>query len=334
MAVPAFLKRPETGSAPPLLDFDRISSHNLFMPLKRILFLLLVPFSFLVTLSLYAETTVQIPAQYGEIIYRFNEKSPNQIFIIGISHRDALTCLNGANTSKVQAEIYKIGDWLIHNQGLELLLPEGFFKSPSAGVEKKNVKASEKVGSCTSLDADTLERRLSDNDVYVNAEMLLKETHPLRLAQIEDKELYDAVRTHIVKLVNHQGSASDYFLLSTKLGYLQEKRSAAMLQKIPGVVDAEFQQGNIRSKRAIFTVGLFHLHEIIRYLNQNRIIIHAPESRSNSIQDDNAELNLSKENFGVSVIIPKTLAGDQKALEINQLDEIVESCQRNSLVPH
>jgi len=304
------------------------------MFIKRILFLLLVPFSFLITLSLNAETTVQIPAQYGEIIYRFNEKSPNQIFIIGISHRDALTCLNGANTSKVQAEIYKIGDWLIHNQGLELLLPEGFFRSSSTGVEKKNERASEKVGSCTSFDMDALEKRLSDNDVYVNAEMLLKETHPLRLAQIEDKELYDAVTTNIIKLVNHHGSASDYSSLNAKLGYMQEKRSAAMLQKIPGVVDAEFQQGNIRSKKAILTIGLFHLHEIIRYLNQNRIVIHAPESVSKPGKDDNSELNLSKEDFGVSVIIPKTLAGDQKTLEINQLDEIVKSCQSNLPVPH
>ena len=107
-----------------------------------------------------------------------------------------------------------------------------------------------------------------------------------------------------------------------------------MLQKIPGVVDAEFQQGNIRSKRAIFTVGLFHLHEIIRYLNQNRIMIHTPESVSKPVKDDDSELNLSKENFGVSVILPKTLAGDQKTLEINQLDEIVKSCQSNSLVSH
>jgi hypothetical protein len=301
---------------------------------KRIAFFLPFLLCFLFALSLHAETSVEIPGQYGETIYRFNEKSPNQIFIIGISHRDALTNLNGADTSKVQAEIYKIGDWLIHTQGLELLLPEGFFKSPSTGVEKKKVKAVQKVDSCTALDADTLQKRLSDNNAFINAEMLLKETHPLRLAQIEDKALYDAVRTRIVELVSHHGSPSDYSSLSAELGYLQEKRSAAMLQKIPAVVDAEFQQGNIKSKRAIFTVGLFHLHDIIRYLNQNRIIIHGPLSVSNSSKDYDSELNLSKENFGVSVIIPRTLASDQRTLEINQLDEIVKSCQGNPSVPH
>ncbi len=290
---------------------------------------------FPVTFSVHAGTPVRVPAEYGEIIYRFNENSPNQIFIIGISHRDALTCLNGADTSRVQAEIFKIGDWLIHHQGLELLLPEGFFKSPSAKVEKRSINASEKVGNCASLDADTLEKRLSDNNVYVNAEMLLKETHhPLRLAQIEDKELYDAVRTNIVALADHRGSPSDYSLLNAKLNYLQEKRSAAMLQKIPAVVVAEFQQGNIKSKRAIFTVGLFHLHDIIRFLNQNRITIHPPPSVSSPIKDSNSELNLSKENFGVSVIIPRTLASDQRILEINQLDKIVKQYQSSPLTSH
>jgi len=321
---------------PQSIDFSAIPFHNLIVcTAKKLLFLFLALalFSFPLIIPSNAQKVPEIPVEYGEIIYQFNEKSPNQIFVIGISHRDALTCLNGDNTSRVQAEIYKIGDWLIHNQGLELLLPEGFFKSLSTRVEKKNIKASGRVGSCASLDMDALEKRLSDNDVYVNAEMLLKETHPLRLAQIEDKELYDAVRINIVKLVGNHGSASDYSLMSTKLGYLQEKRTAAMLQKIPEIVDAEFRQGNIKSKRAIFTVGMYHLHEIIRYLNQNRIIIHAPLSVSNPIKDDNSELNLSKENFGVSVIIPRTLASDQKTLEINELDKIVRECQSNPLTP-
>ncbi len=296
---------------------------------KRSLILLVVSLFFLVSSSGHAETSIRIPAEYGEIIYRFNEKSPNQIFIIGISHRDALTCLNGADTSKVQAEIFKIGDWLIHHQGLELLLPEGFFKDPSTRVEKRNIKTSEKVDSCASLDTDALEKRLSDNNIYVNAEMLLKETHPLRLVQIEDRNLYDAVRTNIIRLVNSHGNSSDYSQLSAKLNYLQEKRSAAMLQKIPEVVDTEFREGNIKSRKAIFTVGLFHLHEIIRFLSQNRITIHAPVS--GSIRDDTSELNLSKRDFGVSVIIPRTLASDQKTLEVNQLDEIVKSCQSNSV---
>jgi hypothetical protein len=293
------------------------------------------PLSLLLTLSFFllsiplstAQTNLILPPQYGRVIYQLNEKSPNQLFIIGLSHRDSLTCLNGDNTSKVQAEVYKIGDWLIHNQGLELLLPEGFFKSTSTKIEEKHISAPDRQNSCALLDIKLLEERLSDNKAYVNAEMLLKETHPLRLRQVEDKELYDAVRSGWVKLISSRNDSGDYSLLKSKLDYLQEKRTAAMLQKLPEIIDDEFQQGSIKSRKAILTVGTYHLHEIIRYLNENRIIIHAPLPASDETKDDHSELNILKEHFGVSVILPRTLADDQKILEINRLDKIVRKYQ-------
>jgi hypothetical protein len=298
---------------------------------KKIPFLLLLLFSFLLISPLHAETTLNIPAEYGEVIYRFNEKSPNQIFIIGISHRDALTCLNGDNTSKVQAQIYKIGDWLIHHQGLELLLPEGFFKSSSTTIQKTNTNVPERGSNCASLDMEALEKELSDNKIYVNAEMLLKKNHPLRLRQIEDKDLYGAVRNHLFKLASCKEDSSDHSLLKSELEYLQAKRTAAMLQKIPQIVNEEFLQRNIKNKKAIFTIGMFHLHEIIAFLNEKGIEIRAPRSASNGKEESIAQLNLQKENFGVSVIIPRTLANDQKTLETMELYEIVRKCQGPSL---
>jgi len=296
--------------------------------LKKLLFLPLILSFFLIGIPLSTpQTNLILPPQYGRMIYQLNEKSPNQLFIIGLSHRDSLTCLNGDNTPKVQAEVYKIGDWLIHNQGLELLLPEGFFKSTSAKIEKKTTSAPGTPNSCALLDIKVLEERLSNNKVYVNAEMLLKETHPLRLRQVEDKELYDAVNNNLIKLISCSNDSSDYSLLNSKLEYLQEKRTAAMLQKIPKIIDDEFRQGGIKSRKAILTVGMYHLHEIIRYLNENRIMIHAPLDASDETKDYCSELNILKEHFGVSVILPKILADDQKILEINKLDQIVRKYQ-------
>lgn len=291
---------------------------------KKPLFLLITLFSFLLPVPSQAGTTSQINVEYGEVIYQINEKSPNQIFIIGISHRDSLTCLNGENTSRVQAEVYKIGDWLIHHQGLELLLPEGFFAGKTGKIGKENSKTLIKSGACTEvLDFKVLEERLSDNKTYVNAEMLLKENHPLRLRQVEDKGLYDAARNSLVKLVNCREGVPQYATLKSDLDYLQEKRTVAMLQKIPEIVEVEFRKGNIKSRKAIFTIGISHLHKIIRYMNETRIRIDAPFLASNGSEDDIAELNLLKENFGVSIIIPKTLAKNQEILELNKLDKIV-----------
>jgi len=295
---------------------------------KKPLFLLFFLSFFLLRIPIStAQTNVILPPQYGSVIYRLNEKSPNQLFIVGLSHRDSLTCLNGDNTSKVQAEVYKIGDWLIHNQGLELLLPEGFFKSTSTKTEKKNSSGPGMPNSCAQLDTKVLEERLSNNRAYVNAEMLLKETHPLKLRQVEDKELYDAVRNNLVKLISCRYDSSDYSLLKSKLEYLQEKRTAAMLQKSPEIIEDEVQQGGIESKKAILTVGMYHLHEIIRYLNEKRIVIHAPLPASEETKDYHSELNILKRHFGVSVILPKTLADDPKVLEINELDQVVRKYQ-------
>ena len=295
------------------------------MPLtKKALLLLLSLFSLLSPIPLRAETDLKIPVEYGVVLCRFNEESPNQIFIIGISHRDSLTCLNGENTSRVQAEVYKIGDWLIHHQGLELLLPEGFFASTTGKTGKENRKIVEKRSDCTELsDLKVLQAKLSDNRTYVNAEMLLKENHPLRLRQVEDKALYDAVRSGLLKLVNCGEEDSRYSALKTELDYLQEKRTAAMLQKIPEIVEVEFRQGNIQNRKAIFTIGTSHLHKIIQYINESKIKIDGPLSVSNRSKDYIAELILLKQNFGVSIIIPKTLAKDQKTLELNKLDKIV-----------
>jgi hypothetical protein len=289
------------------------------------LFLLLL--SFLIPISLNAQTNIKIPTEYGEVIYQSNEMSPQQIFIIGISHRDAITCLNGDNTSRVQAEVYKIGDWLIHNQGLELLLPEGFFKSTTTKIEKKNITVHEGERSCPSLDMEVLEEKFSDNRTYINAEMLLKQNHPLRLQQIEDKGLYEAVQNGLLSLINCPEDNSRFLSLKSELDYLQERRTAAMLQKIPEIVNSEYRQGNIKNEKAIFTIGLSHLNKIIQYMNEDGIRIYAPLSASNGDKDFIAKLNLQKENFGVTVIIPRTIAADQTILKINGLDRIVRQYQ-------
>lgn len=268
-----------------------------------------------------AKADLKIPAEYGEVIYQCNAKSPSQLFIIGLSHRDSLTRLNGANTPRVQAEVYKIGDWLIHQQGCELLLPEGFFKTRTAGMAK--AKGPAKPVMTVMDDIKSLEERLADNRVYVNAEMLLKEHHPLRTQQVEDKGLYDAVGAGISKLVNSSGSSSDYLFLKSELDYLQERRTAAMLQKIPELVDLEFRQGSIKNRKAIFTIGLSHLQKIISFLTESRIAVYSPLFTSDKSRDYVADLDLFKANFGVSVILPRTVVSDQKVLEMNRLDKLV-----------
>jgi hypothetical protein len=61
-------------------------------------------------------------------------------------------------------------------------------------------------------------------------------------------------------------------------------------------------------------------------------MIHAPMPASQETKDYHSELNILKEDFGVSVILPRTLADDQKILEINKLDQIVGKYQSTPLI--
>jgi hypothetical protein len=293
---------------------------------KGLLFFALLGFT-----PAWSETSFTIPAQYGEIIHQWDQRSPNQLFIIGIGHRDTLTRANGNNTPRVQAEVYKIGEWLIHHQEVGLLLPEGFFKSPTTRMDPLAMKTPENGISCAKpTDLPALQERLVDPGTFVNAEMLLKADHPLRTAQVEDLGLYMEVREGLLKLVNNRTPSCDIPLLRSELDYLQERRTATMLQNIPGIIDQEFRQGTIRHKKAIFTIGIAHLRDIIKYIDAQEITIHPPPSAPGDRADYHAELRLPKDNFGVSIIIPRTLAKDQRLLEINRLDKIVEESRRQT----
>ncbi len=151
----------------------------------------------------------------------------------------------------------------------------------------------------------------------------------MRLRQVEDKSLYDAVRASIVKLAS-RSPACDYAAVNSELEYLQERRTAAMLQKIPEIVNEEFEHGDIKNRKALFTVGLYHIHEIIRFLNEKRIKIQSPKPVSISSQEYSAELSLQNQNFGITIILPSTLAKDQKILKINELNEIVNQYRLTS----
>jgi hypothetical protein len=278
------------------------------------------------------QASPKIPKEYGEVIYQINGEGSKQIYIIGIEHRNTITCYNGTNTVKVQAQAYRIGEWLVRNEGLSLLLPEGFFtrkteeEALQVSPEEKNKRKKPEL-----LDSANLEERLADNRTNVTAEILLKRNYGLRIRQVEDKFLYDVVHDAICKLSADEATPACNFLpLESRLQYLQEMRAASMLQKIPVVVDEEFQHGNIRNERALFTIGLSHLSQIIRYFNDKKIEIHHPLSAPSEEKDYVADLNLLKGKFGVTVIVPQKLADDDRVLKLCGVQKLIEQCRKQT----
>jgi hypothetical protein len=248
-----------------------------------------------------------------------------------MAHRDSLTGLSIPGVSRAQAEVYKIGEWLIQHDGCELLLPEGFFAGSAAQTGKEQGKGEAREPECSkSMDIKTLVEKLSDNRAFVNAELLLKRNYPLRLRQVEDPKTHRSVGELIRKLVNCGQDNSEYLRVKSDLDRLQERRTAAMIQRIPEIIQAEFRGGNIQARKAIFTIGLSHLPRIIRYLEEDRVKIYSPLLAGDKKEDDPADLKLKKENFGVAVYLPYTLASDRKILKMTGLDEIIERHRRHN----
>lgn len=261
-----------------------------------------------------------IPAEYGEIIYRCNESSPDQIYIIGMGHRDTFTRKNSFNSINSQVEVFRLAEWMIRNEGLELLLPEGFFLR--SGEEDISDKRGGGTGEYVSPDRVTLRKKLENDSVYTNAEMMLMENYGIKSQQVEDDYLYNAVKAAIRLLADDTIDEYEALYIMSRIDYLQQRRTAAMLQKIPDIVTAEFLKGRIKNRKAIFTMGLGHISEIIKFLAEKHIAIHAPPFLD--IFDDYfAEVKLLKENFGVTVIIPKSLSESQEIVKLTRLDNLI-----------
>lgn len=262
--------------------------------------------------------TPGLPFYLGKSIYHSNENSPNQLYIIGMAHRDTFTEANNDHSVTSQIEVYRIAEWLINNEGVELLLPEGYFMNSEAihSSEKRDTTTGER----SSHNAAALRERLQNDNVYTNAEMLLMENWGIQSRQVEDEDMYNAVKTGTLLLADKSIDEYEALYVMSSITYLQARRTAVMLQNIPDVINDEFSGRRITSKKAIFTVGLSHVFDIITYLENGQITINSPAFHA-SYNDYFSELKLLQDNYGVTVIIPKTLAENRDVARLAKLDQ-------------
>jgi hypothetical protein len=93
-----------------------------------------------------------------------------------------------------------------------------------------------------------------------------------------------------------------------------------MLQNIPEVVEEAFQTGRIDNRRAMFTIGLAHVGEIINILQHGSLRL--PPAKSDLAEGEMSEttLKLLDQGYGVTVIIPRTLAENKQILRLAKLE--------------
>jgi hypothetical protein len=260
-----------------------------------------------------------VPENIGEVIYRVNTEQANQIYIVAQSHRSSFVGRSNVITEQVQAEIFRIGEWLIRNRDVELLLPEGYFRGPSvkdvSPAEPLLVEA-ELSSRIQTLDDQTLISTLADSSRFVNAGMLLHTYMGIKLQQVEDKELYLRAKNLLGQLM--QLPESDDDLILNTLDYQQKKRSAVILKNIPQILEEEYNNRSISNKNVMLAIGLVHVDEMIDFITNSKIEINALAFSDENCDCDRyvESLNYLTEHFGITVILPRSLANQQDILRM------------------
>ncbi len=271
---------------------------------------------------------LDLPSEYGKVIYRINAQSPKQLYIIGINHKDPESGANNNTTVQTQMEIFRIGEWLKKNTNLNLLLPEGYFSSKKAVAANKPsgfqaLDTYNPVSNPVHLDNLLIQEKLTAVTPYVNAEMLLMKYHSFLASQVEDKGIYDAVRNSLCKLSTAGRQSSAFAGDLAELLYLQKVRTAQILQNIPDVIENEFLSGAIENRNALFTIGLNHIKYIFRYIQDDGIKLTSPIGSAGLPDFICSSLNILNKGYGVTIIIPRTLANDSKLLQMTSIDRIL-----------
>jgi len=242
--------------------------------------------------------SLAVPEQLASVVYRQNQTSPRQIYIVAQSHRSVLSGEKGDDTEIVQEEIYRIGAWLIRHEGVTVLLPEGYFRKHAASAAPaRECRQTAAPRDNPVSDAD-LRIRLSDPARYVNAGMLLKADYELSLRQIEDRGVYANVCLLLRELA--ASKPADRQNLAEALDNQQRLRSGILLENIPEVL--QYGKGDC-PENAMLTVGFAHLGEMIDLLRKG-----AAENAT----PDAGDLRSLTENFGITVLLPRTLAQDRE----------------------
>lgn len=246
-----------------------------------------------------------LPVHLGTVVYQTHPAAPSRIYIIANGHRSAFSGANAAATVQAQMETFRIGEWLIKQQRIELLLPEGFFgvMGPDRGIEANRNPPGDQA----------LREALKDTSHFVNAELLLHDSYGIGLEQVENRKLYRNVREQLRTSLKPGSKFSS--ALSGEIAQLQKLRTAYLLQAAPGVVAKAYQQGRITAPNAMLTIGLSHLEDIISFLQSGESALAVLEAAGLDSLLQTTPREPAKQNVGITVVVPPSLMATRMAFQ-------------------
>lgn len=254
------------------------------------------------------------PDTLAKVIYQEKAGSRQQIYIVAQSHRSALSGEIGKDTLQVQAEIYRIGEWLVKNRGLGVLLPEGYFQNRATGASSFG-SSQARSDRQSDLSDGVLLKRLAAPDRFVNACLLLHDDFDIALQQIEDKGLHANV-CFLLRELNEPASGEDRSALAAAFEYQQKKRSALLLRNIPEALAKQAGDREPRPANVLLTVGLSHVQKMIDYLKKGRAVIDPATAAADEFTRYSCDLAPLINNYGIIVLLPPTLAKNKDLCQL------------------
>lgn len=241
-----------------------------------------------------------IPENYGRVIYQKNPDAPNQLYIISQLHRSSVSRRNVTSTvPRAQLEVYRISEHLIEHNGIELILHEGFNAEKDYSSMFQSMRANaRRSGSDPFMEyiahSDRgLESLFADEGTTLDAVAILVNNYAIDFQGAEDETLYN---------IQDQRFGRDPRELILALAKV---RSAKLLQNAPLVIEREVTAGRIHNKKAIVVIGDAHIDEMMRYLEEDRVMVDGiPQLQIAGIDEP---LGLTERNYGASVILPNSV---------------------------
>ena len=256
-----------------------------------------------------ADSDLRLPAHLGEVVYQERLDRDNRVYIIAQSHRSAISGKENDDCQQVQAEIYRIGEWLIAHEQVDVILPEGYFDSRSPNPDRQSLRPQGETRSFVKLDDASLASLLGNPTEALSADRLLHRTYDLTLRQVEDREIFMAVADQLRSLLTAPPQEQPDPNARPLLLYQQQKRTAVILENTRGTMAEKRGETDnpAHGRRAILTIGLAHVDTMIDLLNNGKTHIPPPPGMEGRVDGCSCDLTGLKESCAIVVIIPQTL---------------------------
>lgn len=271
---------------------------------------------------------------YGRIVFQIRPEAPNQIYIVGQLHEHPFTEEADQETIETQRDIYRVGERLIKERGLELVVLESLYRDTSYEdlnealrrfgkiLQRGNVLNAMKVDNHLERILDTEVEGISSPEgprlLQASAGYWLASTHKLRVVGAEDAKLH-SLALEAAKLVVRTGRLAAQRVEEARIGkyrlgqvtilnpydHLNQLRTAYILHNTPLVMEREQAAKHISRQQALVVIGADHIRDCIRFVRNDYLKVLAyPGS---IVPPLDQPLGYAQAGYGVTVIMPRTI---------------------------